>query len=73
MIFDRSKRSGVQLLRGRKVVLQLGQNVVDFRSLRHRMNLRVIRDFELMVLTERSKHLQHLRIFILRQQVYLQL
>jgi len=59
-------------LRCWKVLLQFRQHFLDFRPLRHGVDLRIVRDAKFMVLAERPEHLKHLSILIFRQQVYLQ-
>src|ERR1700677_5274588 len=59
-------------VRRAKVLLHFRQDVVNLRPLRHGVNLRIVRDCELMVLTQRPEHLQHLRILILGPEGYLQ-
>ena len=53
--------------------LQFGQYVADFRPFRHRRGLGIFSDGELMMFAYGLKHLKHFRVFLFRQEIYLQI
>ena len=55
------------------MLLQFGQYVADFSPLRHCRRLRVFSNGELVMRTYGLEHLQHFRIFLFGQKVYLEI
>lgn len=55
------------------MLLQFGQYFADFRPSRHRCGFRIFSDTELVMLAEGLEHLQHFRILLFGQQIYLEI
>ncbi len=61
------------LFRRRQMLLQFGQYLADFSLFCHGGDLRIFSDGELMVLAYGLKHLQHFRVLLFGQKIYLEI